>query len=475
MKRLNITAKIWLSIGVFILGYVLSTLLGQIQGLSTEDRLQATADALFPAAQRAQEAEASFLRMVKGFGDAVLVQDASALDLAEAEGQRVSSALNGIAAIPALSPDRARQARDLAVSLEQFSSDARQIYAQLLANPSKMAEMQDRISAMASRTDVLKASLKKTKEDLAKDLLDQLRDLQARSASQRWIALLVFGVTLAISAIIVSLTIRRAITGPILSVIDGMQVSADGAAQASEKMTRSGQLVARDAQQQAAYLQETTASLAQISSTTSVNAQQANHADGLMRNAATSVETAMKAMHDLAASMDAIQTSSKHVVSVLKNLDQIAFQTNILALNAAVEAARAGQAGSGFSVVADEVRSLARRSTDSARQSADIVEKTIADVATGVEIVSRAKEEFERVCSTIVTGSQMVSRIANNSQEQAKGISLIGEALNKMEAVTKRNASSARDTAEATTSMAAQIQNTRQQMDQMVSVLGIAR
>jgi methyl-accepting chemotaxis protein len=160
---------------------------------------------------------------------------------------------------------------------------------------------------------------------------------------------------------------------------------------------------------------------------------------------------------------------------VLKNLDQIAFQTNILALNAAVEAARAGQAGAGFSVVADEVRSLARRSTDSARQSADIVEKTIADVASGVELVSRAKEEFERVCTTIVTGSDMVSRIATNSKEQAKGISMIGQALNKMEAVTNRNASSARDTAEATTSMAAQIQSTRQHMDEMVSVLGLAR
>jgi methyl-accepting chemotaxis protein len=475
MKRLNITAKIWLSIGVFILGFVLATLLGQMQGLSTETRLQATANALFPAAQSAQEAEASFLRMVKGFSDAVLVQDASALDLAQAEGQRVSSALRGIAAIPALSPDRARQARELAASLEQFTSDAHQIYAELLANPSKISELQDRLTSMASRTDVLKGSLKKTKEDLAKDLRDQLQDLKVRSASQRWLALFVFGMTLGISAVIVNLTIRRSITGPMLNVIDGMQDSADGAAEASEKMTRSGQLVARDAQQQAAYLQETTSSLAQISSTTSATAEQAHRADGLMRNATESVESATRAMNDLATSMDVIQASSKHVVGVLKNLDQIAFQTNILALNAAVEAARAGEAGSGFSVVADEVRSLARRSTDSARQSAEIVEKTITDVAKGVQLVSRAKEEFERVCSTIVTGSQMVSRIANNSQEQAKGISLIGEALNKMEAVTKRNASSARDTAEATTSMAAQIQSTRTHMDEMVSVLGITR
>jgi methyl-accepting chemotaxis protein len=473
VNRLNITAKIWMSIGVFILGFVLNTVLGHVQGLTTEGRLRVTADALFPAAQRAQEAEAAFERTVKGFGDAVLLQDAAALERANTDGRQATGALGAIASIQDLQPERSRQARELASSLDRFSSDASQVYGEVLANPTKMAEMQDRIASLASRTNVLKASLKTSKEDLAKDLRQELQDLEVRSASQRWISLLVFALTLAVSGVIVNLTISRSITRPILTVIDGMQESANEAADASGKMTRSGKIVAKDAQQQAAYLQETSASLVQISSTTSANAEQANQADGLMRNATNSVGSAMQAMNDLASSMDIIQRSSKQVVGVLKNLDQIAFQTNILALNAAVEAARAGEAGSGFSVVADEVRSLARRSTDSARQSAEIIEKTIADVGKGVALVSRAHEAFGEVSAKISSGSQMVSRIAANSKEQARGIAQIGEALTKIEKVTQSNAASAQETAESASSMAAQIQSTRQHLEDLVSVFGL--
>jgi methyl-accepting chemotaxis protein len=473
VNQLNITAKIWLSIGVFILGSVVATVLGQVQGVSMEGRLRSTADALFPAAQSSQEAEAAFQRMVKGFSDAVLLQDASALERAADEGRQVIGSLNSAAAIRNLSTVRVREARDLALSVDRFSSDAHGVYAQLLANPAKMSELQDRVGSLASRTDSLKASLKGTKENLAKDLKQELKDLETRSASQRWLSLVVFGLTLGVATVIVNLTIRRAITGPIMRVIDGMQDSANGAAEASGQMTRSGKVVARDAQQQATYLQQTAASLEQISATTQANAGQATQADGFMRDATRSVESAMGAMNELTTSMNTIQRSSKEVVGVLKNLDQIAFQTNILALNAAVEAARAGAAGSGFSVVADEVRSLARRSADSARQSAEIIEKTIADVGKGVALVSRAHEAFGAVSSTIVNGSQLVSQIATNSKEQALGISQIGDALTKMEKVTQSNAANAQQTAESASTMTAQVQNTRQHLEQLVSVVGL--
>ncbi len=473
MKQLGITAKIWLSIGVFILGFVIATVLGQIQGLSTESRLRATSDALFPAAQRSQESEAGFNRMIKDFGDAILLQDASALERAGQDGRQVLDSLRAIGAISGLSPERARQANDLTRQLGQFVSDAQDVYSQIIATPSKMAELQGRVSDLASRTEVLKSSLKTVKEDFAKDLRQELQSVSDRSASQRFIALIVFGLTLAIAAVIVNLTIRRAITGPILSVIDGMQRSAHASEAASGQMTRSGQTVAKDAQQQAAYLQETVASLAEISATTASNAGQATQADGLMRDVTQTVAAAMSAMNDLTESMNNIQKSSEQVVGVLKTLDQIAFQTNILALNAAVEAARAGEAGSGFSVVADEVRSLARRSTDSARQSAEIIEKTLADVRKGVEFVGRAHSAFGAVSVKMASGGEAVSQIATNSKEQAKRISQVGEALSKIEKVTQSNAANAQETAECASSMTVQIQNSLECLDHLVAVVGI--
>jgi methyl-accepting chemotaxis protein len=192
-----------------------------------------------------------------------------------------------------------------------------------------------------------------------------------------------------------------------------------------------------------------------------------------MRDVTQTVAAAMSAMNDLTESMNNIQKSSEQVVGVLKTLDQIAFQTNILALNAAVEAARAGEAGSGFSVVADEVRSLARRSTDSARQSAEIIEKTLADVRKGVEFVGRAHSAFGAVSVKMASGGEAVSQIATNSKEQAKRISQVGEALSKIEKVTQSNAANAQETAECASSMTVQIQNSLECLDHLVAVVGI--
>src|SRR5215469_8640316 len=102
MSKLNITAKIWMSIGVFVLGYVLSTILGQIEGVATESTLRQTSEVIFPAAQKTQEAEAAFQRVVKGFADAVVTQDKGGLDRAAEDGQAMLAALNSVAAIPGL-------------------------------------------------------------------------------------------------------------------------------------------------------------------------------------------------------------------------------------------------------------------------------------------------------------------------------------------------------------------------------------
>jgi hypothetical protein len=114
MSRLNITAKIWLSIGVFVAGFVVATALGQVQGRSTENTLRTTSEALFPAAQASQHAEAAFQKVVKGLGDAVVVQDSSGLDHAAEDGRDVVKSLGSIAGISGLSKTRAEEADKLA-------------------------------------------------------------------------------------------------------------------------------------------------------------------------------------------------------------------------------------------------------------------------------------------------------------------------------------------------------------------------
>lgn len=473
MRRFNITAKIWLSVGVFALGFVLSIALGQFQGLLTERELSNTSSALFPAAQKSQDAQAAFERMLKGFGDAVITQDKDGLSHAADDGQQAVQDLKAVAAIPALQPDRAAEAQRLAGLVEQLMNDARNTYGAVLANPQNMsADIQDKIKGMASRNDEIKAALAKTKAQLSEDLDQKLSAVGKASAHQRWLAIIVFGLTIAVAAIIVHITIRRSITGPVLRVIQGVQDAADGAAQASEQMSESGGIVARDAQEQAACVEETSASLAEMSATTKENAERAGEADRLMQQATKTVHEAAQAMEGLTNSMNLISKSSSQVAAVLKSIDEIAFHTNILALNAAVEAARAGEAGAGFSVVADEVRSLAHRAAEAARNSGDIIDRTIADVKKGVELATVAHGAFTEVTSKIAGGSQVMSQIAASSEEQARGITNIGQAISRIELLTQNNAANAHKTAEAASAMGEQVAATRKHIDELVTVVG---
>jgi methyl-accepting chemotaxis protein len=472
MRRMNITTKIWLSVGVFALGFVLSTTLGQIQGLLTERELGATSSALFPAAQKSQDAQAAFERMLKGFGDAVITQDAAGLGKAAEDGAIAVQELKAVSAIPGLAPDRSAEAGRLSAAVQQLLDDARNTYGAVLANPESMVTERDKLHSIAGRNGEIKASLAKTKTQFSTDLDQKLNALQKRSVQQRWLAMIVFGITIVVAVIIVHITIRRSITGPVLRVIQGVQQAADGAAEASEQMSESGGVVARDAQEQAACIEETSSSLAEMSATTMENATRAGEANQLMQEATKTVEEAAHAMEGLTSSMNLISKSSSQVAAVLKSIDEIAFHTNILALNAAVEAARAGQAGAGFSVVADEVRSLAHRAAEAARNSGDIIERTIADVNKGVELATVAHGAFSQVTAKIANGSKMMSQIAASSDEQARGITNIGQAINRIELLTQNNAANAHKTAEAASAMGSQVAVTRKHIDQLVSVVG---
>jgi methyl-accepting chemotaxis protein len=472
MHRLNITAKIWLCVGVFILGYVLSTGLSQIQDHAARTSLRATSEALFPAAQRSQEAEAAFQRMVKGFGDAVVMQDASGLDRAAEDGKQAVAALKAVAGIAGIAAERAGEASNLASSIEQILSDARSTYGAAMSG-GMSASSQVQMRALAGQTDEAKAALAKTKEETAADLHRQLSALEVSSARQSWFALGVFLVTLVMAGAIVHLTIRRSITGPVVRVIGGVKDAADEAAQAAAQMAQSGTEVSQNAQEQAACIEETSASLEEISATTRQNADRAGDADRLMQAARHTVERAAHAMNDLTASMNLISKSSKQVAGVLKDIDEIAFHTNILALNAAVEAARAGQAGAGFSVVADEVRSLAHRAAEAARNSGGIIEQTMSDVKRGVDLVGHAHAAFQEVSTSIGSGTELVSQIAASSGEQALGISNIGQAIARIEALTQRNVANAQQTADGASAMNSQVENTRKYLEELVAVVGL--
>jgi signal transduction histidine kinase/CheY-like chemotaxis protein len=217
VKSLSISAKIWLSIGIFILGFIICIVLGQLQGLSTEGILQNASDALFPAAQSSQEAQAAFQRVKKAFSSAVLMQDPSGLVVAAGEGDLVIGDLKAVAAIGGLSAQDHKHSEKSISALETFLRDAQRVYGRALTNTENIApETQKQMRELALRTDAVDADLQERKTYFSRALHEQLSAVRMRSVQGRSIALLVFVITLLIAAVIVNMNIRRAITGPIL-------------------------------------------------------------------------------------------------------------------------------------------------------------------------------------------------------------------------------------------------------------------
>ena len=170
--------------------------------------------------------------------------------------------------------------------------------------------------------------------------------------------------------------------------------------------------------------------------------------------------------------VDAISKSSEETGKIIKTIDEIAFQTNLLALNAAVEAARAGEAGAGFAVVAGEVRNLAMRAADAARNTAELIEGTVKKVNEGGELVATTNEAFTEVAESASKVGELVGEIAAASNEQAEGIEQVNKAVVEMDKVVQQNAANAEESASASEEMNAQAEQMKGFVDDLVALVG---
>ncbi|MDV3468815.1 methyl-accepting chemotaxis protein [Stenotrophomonas sp. C3(2023)] len=236
----------------------------------------------------------------------------------------------------------------------------------------------------------------------------------------------------------------------IVSSIQGASRSINDAAATLSQ--GNGHLASRT-EQQAASLEETAATMEELTATVRQNAEHARQANQLASSAAEVAASGGDVVGSVVVTMSGIEQSSRRIAEIITVIDGIAFQTNILALNAAVEAARAGEQGRGFAVVAAEVRTLAQRSAEAARQIKGLIDDSVGKVSHGADLVQRAGTTMNDIVQSVRQVNQIMGEIAAASQEQSTGIEQVNQSIAQMDVNTRQNASLVEQAAQATRAM----------------------
>ncbi|OPY81396.1 MAG: Methyl-accepting chemotaxis protein I [Syntrophus sp. PtaU1.Bin005] len=313
--------------------------------------------------------------------------------------------------------------------------------------------------------------------------LEKLNEGEMKQAKQRaednsrianravWLGgiITILGMVLAVG---LGLLISVSITRPINQVVSGLSDGAEQVSAASSQVASSSQILAEGSSEQAASLEETSSSLEEMSSMTKQNADNASQARSLMEEVGKYQAHTREQLENLVGAVSEVVKSSEETNKIIKTIDEIAFQTNLLALNAAVEAARAGEAGAGFAVVAEEVRNLAMRSADAAKNTSSLIENTIKAIQRGNESTQQTQNAFKDQMAVASKIKDLVDEIAAATSEQSHGISQVNIAVAEMDKVTQRTAANAEESASASEELNAQAEQMKGYVAELVQIVG---
>jgi methyl-accepting chemotaxis protein len=244
-------------------------------------------------------------------------------------------------------------------------------------------------------------------------------------------------------------------------IIHQIHIAGEQIASGSAQISDAAQSLSQGTTESASSLEEISASLSEMTNRVKQNAENASQANTFSSESQAAAEKGNERMNEMVEAMSKINSSAQSISKIIKVIDEIAFQTNLLALNAAVEAARAGQHGKGFAVVAEEVRNLAARSAKAAKETAELIEGSVAITEQGGQIADQTAEALQEIVSGITRVSDLVAEISAASNEQAQGISQVNHGLGQIDQVTQQNTANAEQSAASSEELSSQASQMR--------------
>ena len=309
--------------------------------------------------------------------------------------------------------------------------------------------------------------LKQTVEEV---VADASKNADATVAQSRWLTVALLALGLVVGPI--GLFVVRRINVELRRMASELGDGAHQVASAASQVSSSSQSLAQGSSEQAASLEETSASSEEISSMARKNSENSREAAALVAQSEQRFAVTNKSLNQMVVAMGDIHAQSGKISKIIKVIDDVAFQTNILALNAAVEAARAGEAGLGFAVVADEVRNLAQRCAQAAKDTAGLIEESIAKSNDGKVTVDQVAAAIRAITEEFGKVKILVDEVHHGSEEQTRGIEQVARAVTQMEQVTQTTAASAEESAAAAEELNAQSETVKSIVGRLTAMVG---
>jgi methyl-accepting chemotaxis protein len=476
MRTWTIGKRLWLVCGAF----VALTVVAGLSALTGASRIQSgyetTGNDTVPRLLVAREAQATFEDAASAQKSVLLAFSVGDMKMVATQDEKANARIDSVTADLAKVSELARAPETKRVVTDVLS---------LVENWRRQHEQLKAAGANARHLDAQQAfehgDVKKVRDDIRAKFKEIVTiekgllatDLTSAASAYAGIRLmLVVCVALTLAVGVAAGWVIRTVTSTLRDMTTQLTSGSEQVASAAQQVAGASQSLSQGATTQAASLEETSASMEEMASMTRKNAENSQQAATTMAETERLVQGANGALGEMVTSMTAIKDSSDKVAKIIKTIDEIAFQTNILALNAAVEAARAGEAGMGFAVVADEVRALAQRSAQAAKDTAALIEESIARSAEGHHKVQQVTTAIESITTSTTKVKGLVDEVSEASRQQSQGIDQVSQAIAQMEKVTQSTAATAEESAAASEELSAQAETSMNVVTRLSELVG---